>query len=253
MTCRYSPIAPITILQELQREEVLENYLLFLAHDVLANEADYVFLMDEMYTPENIPDMVIIDNGVIELGTPLSFSNVIEAANIVMATCVIMPDVIGDFSGTQEAVAAEMGAIRNCDYPIMKVPQGKNHAEVIQCIEWLMSYMPERSNQDYWGIPRWLSNKLGSRAPYIEYINRVHAAPKIHLLGMSDDWGDDQYCAQLPNVIGIDSANPIVLALNGHCMIHHGYGHLPRGNYWQETEINDHVIGNIKYVRDTLT
>ncbi len=252
MTCRYSPIAPITILQELQREEVLGNYLLLLAHDVLANEADYVFLMDEMYIPGGVPELIIMDNGVIERGIAVPFDGVIAAADIAMATCVVMPDVLGDFKGTQEAVAAEMGAIRNCDYPIMKVPQGSNFHEIVTCIEWLISYMPWGDDKEYWGIPRWIANNLGTRAQVIEYINRVRKKPMIHLLGMSDDWGDDQYCAQLPNVIGIDSANPLVLALNGHCMWHHGYDHIPRGNYWQETEINDHVLGNIKYVRDTL-
>ena len=249
MACRYSPIAPITILQILQESEVLENYLLLLAHDVLASEADYVFLMDEMAHPKLAAEMIIMDNGVIELGKALPFEDVIAAAEIVTAECIIMPDVLGNLEETQLVVALEMDKMRECDYPIMKVPQGKDYQEVVYCIKWLTDVMPVTLNKDYWGIPRWIANELGTRGPTIEYINRYNKHPKIHLLGMSNNWKDDLYCSHLPNVIGIDSANPLVLGLKDHYMGDLEYYHAERGDFWDQTDINFNVLRNINYVR----
>lgn len=249
MSCRYSPIAPIKILQLLQDSEVLENYLLLLAHDVLDHEVNYVSLMIEVECSSDQPEMVIMDNGVIELGKAMEFEDVITAADIVAAECIIMPDVIGNFQATKRAVQAEYNLITNCDFSIMKVPQGSDYAEVICCVEWLIDTIPSPSDKDYWGIPRWVANKLGTRGPLIEYINRVCSRPKIHLLGMSNSWEDDLYCSHLPNVIGIDSANPLVLGLKDHYMGDLEYWHPPRGDFWEQTDINYNVLRNITYVR----
>ncbi len=255
MSCRYSPIGPIKILQKLQASHALENYLLLLAHDVIGHEADYVFLLDEITHPDFVDDLVIMDNGVIELGKAMPFEQVVEAADIVMAHCIVMPDVLGDFQATQQAVEAEWGKIDACDYPIMKVPQGADVSEVTRCIEWLITAIPTHEDfPDYWGIPRWLTNKagIGTRKPFIEYINRVCENPQIHLLGMSEDWVDDIVCAHMPNVIGTDSANPIVFGLADQYLGVNKYRHLDRGDYWEQTDINYNVLRNITYVRNAL-
>ncbi len=250
MSCRYSPIGPIKILQKLQQEDVLENYLLLLAHDVISHEADYVFLLDDMVHPKLSPELIIMDNGVIELGKAMPFEQVIEAADIATAECIVMPDVLGDYQATQQAVKAELFKIDDSDYPIMKVPQGEDPSAIVRCIEWLLDVIPTKEgHKDYWGIPRWITNKIGSRAPFIEYINRVCAAPQIHLLGMSKNLIDDIACGQMPNVIGIDSANPIVFGLADLYMGVNKYKHLPREDYWDKTGINYNVLRNIKYVR----
>lgn len=252
MSCRYSPIGPIKILQELQDAGHLKNYLLLLAHDVIEHEADYVFLLDDICGAAD--PHIILDNGVIELGKAMSFEQVLEAADIIIPACVIMPDVIGDFQATQRAVEAEMPHIENCEYPVMKVPQGSDLSEVVRCVEWLVEAVPLHTREkDYWGVPRWITNKLGSRAPIIEYINRICPEPAIHLLGMSDNWTDDMVSAHMPNVIGIDSANPVVLGLMEHRMETDKYRHLPRGDYWKMSEITGKVLENIVYVREALT
>ncbi len=256
MPCKYSPIGPIRILEQLQQTSFLGNYLLLLTHDVLDNEESYVSLLDDVRDFGDVgeKDFVIVDNGVIELGKAMPFEEVVEAANYALAECIVMPDVLGDFQATRQAVMAEMGKMVECDFPIMKVPQGKDLGEVVQCIEWLLQEVsPLYPYRDYWGIPRWIANKLSSRAPVIDYINRVCEAPIIHLLGMSTNWEDDILCAHLPNVIGIDSANPILLGLGGHNPESNEYEHLPRGNYWEKTDIDSNVLENIKYVRQALS
>ena len=252
MSFRYSPIGPIKILQKLQQSGHLGNYLLVLAHDVLANEADYVFLLDELPLATQ-PPLVIMDNGVIELGKAMPFEQVIEAADIVMAECIVMPDVLGDFQATQQAVKAELSKMDNSDYPIMKVPQGEDPSAVVRCIEWLMDVVPTKEGHlDYWGVPRWIANKIGSRQPVIEYINRVCPFPQIHLLGMSKNIQDDIICAHMDSVMGIDSANPLVFGLADQYMGVNKYRHLDRGDYWKQTDINYNVLRNIEYVRNVL-
>ncbi len=255
MSCRYSPIGPIKILQKLQQAEVLGNYLLLLAHDVIAHETDYVFMLDGVAAGDISPEMIIMDNGVIELGKALRFDEVVEAANIAIAACIVMPDVLGDFDETRRVIEWEWSRIDASDYPIMKVPQGKDPSEIVQCIEWLIGALPPKEgHKDYWGIPRWITNTkgLGTRAPIIEYINRVCPEPQIHLLGMSKNITDDILCAHMPNVIGIDSANPIVFGLANMYLGLNMYKHLPREDYWDKTDINYNVLRNIEYVRNVF-
>jgi len=218
---------------------------------VLDHEADYVFLLDELPLATQ-PPLVIMDNGVIELGKAMPFEHVVAAADIAMADCIVMPDVLGDFQATQQAVKAELSKMDDSDYPIMKVPQGEDPSAIVRCIEWLMDVVPPKDGQlDYWGIPRWIANKHHTRKPYIEYINRVCQAPQIHLLGMSHNFPDDVACAHMDNVMGIDSANPIVCGLADRFMGFE-FEHMPRGDYWDKTDVNYNVLRNIKYVRNAF-
>lgn len=249
---RFSPIGPVKVLRKLLEGHALGNYLLVLAHDVINHEADYVFLMDEtMGTTNRVDDFVIMDNGVIELGKAMAFQAVIEAADIVQADCIIMPDVVGDFHGTRHAVKVEYGHIEDCDYDIMKVPQGKTPKELVECVEWLIEAIPD-GIQDYWGIPRWVANNHGSRGDIIDYINTVCSNAQIHLLGMSDNFKDDIECAKKYHVMGIDSANPIILGLMNNYMGVNKYHHPKRGNYWEAEDINYNVLRNIAHVRHAI-
>lgn len=255
MSTRFSPIGPVKILRKLHENHALGNYLLFLAHDVIAHEADYVFLLDDAMPQEGSKDFIIMDNGVVELGKAMPFEAVIEAANIVLADCIIMPDVIGDFLATQQAAEAEASPMRNGDYPIMKVPQGGTYKELVQCVEWLITGIPTDGGPDYWGIPRWITNspKMGTRAPIIDYITRVSPRAKIHLLGMSNNYEDDIRCAQHDHVMGMDSANPIILGIMNHHMGQTAYHHPARGNYWEAEDINHIVLGNLQHVREAIS
>ncbi len=251
-TTRFSPIGPVKVLRKLLEGHALGNYLLLLAHDVIEHEADYVFLMDETMSAKNrMNDFVIMDNGVVELGKAMPFKDVIEAADIVQADCIIMPDVIGNFEETRRAVEWEMHSLKDCDYPIMKVPQGKTPKELAGCVEWLITAFPADVT-DYWGIPRWVANNHGTRADIIDYINTVTPNAQIHLLGMSNNHRDDLRCARKYRVIGMDSANPIILGLMNNYMGINKYHHPKRGNYWEAEDINYNVLRNLNYVREAI-
>ncbi len=252
---RYSPIAPLPLLEQLHKKEILGNYLLLLAHDVLEYPRGYIDLMDHINVMEDFypkERFIIMDNSVVELYHPLPVDKVIEAANLVEATCIMTPDALGDFQLTQKLVMEHVSLLRNCDFPLMKVPQGSNAAELVQCVDWLRDYLETpNGDSDYWGIPRWIANQEGSRIPIIQYINAKCKDPKINLLGMSAYLSDDLRCTKLPGVMGIDSANPLVLGGAGvELSTTSAYVHMHRGNYWQCTHLDAQVIRNVEYIHE---
>ncbi len=253
---RYSPIAPLALLEQLHEKEILGNYLLLLAHDVLEFPQEYIDLMDHIAVMELYPEerFIIVDNGVVELSHALPFEQVLEAANLVDASCVITPDAIGDFTGTQKLVMESASMLRSCGFDLMKVPQGANVGELVQCVDWLRTYLPtSKPDLDLWGIPRWIANIEGSRIPIIQYINAKCDNPKIHLLGMSTYLSDDLRCVKLPGVVGIDSANPLVLGLAGiELSVATAYTHMRRMDYWQRERLDARVIRNVEHMHELV-
>lgn len=249
---KYSPIGPLPLLRQLHERNLLGNYLLLLAHEVLKDPRGYIDLVDELKNTEDDPYFVVMDNGVIELDEALNAVDVIEAASLVQANCIIMPDVLGDFLGTQKRVMEQINILRNCGFSIMKVPQGSNVGELVQCTDWLREYLkPPNGEHDYWGIPRWIANNMRSRIPIVQYINAITDKPRIHLLGMSDELKDDLRCLTMPNVTGIDSANPLVLGLAGYTIANRPYStHMSRGELWECTELTPAAISNVEFMQN---
>ncbi len=254
MSARYSPIGPLPILWELHHKGILGNYLLLLAHEVLAHPRDYIDLAESLENTKQNPRFIIMDNGVIECGKALTALDVIEAANFVEADCIITPDVLGDFPETQKLVMSQITELRNSGFPLMKVPQGKNFDELIRCADWLNEYLPTNSpDPSLWGIPRWVANQLGTRKGLINYIDSINGLCEMHLLGMSKSLANDALCAQLPNVIGIDSANPIVMGLARLSMRQGEWKHIDRGNYWECKELHTYAAENVEFMHNGLS
>ncbi len=253
---RYSPIAPLPLLEQLHEKEILGNYLLLLAHDVLEFPRGYIDLVDHIDVMEDSypkERFIIMDNSVVELYQAMPIDRVLEAANLVEADCIMTPDALGDFKATQKLVMESASVLRNCDFDLMKVPQGSNVGELVQCVDWLREYlMAPNGGPDLWGIPRWVANEIGSRIPIIQYINAKCDDPKIHLLGMSKNLDDDMRCTKLPGVMGIDSANPIVVGLAGLKMRLGDWAHMHRGNYWGCTELRVDAIHNVEWMHGNV-
>jgi len=248
MKARYSPIAPIHLLQQLYNKGALGDYLLLLAHDVLARPEEYEALVAVLRDDDKEP-FIIMDNSVVELGHPMVADDVIEAACVVEASCIMTPDVLGNFSATQTLVMQEAEELKQCGFPLMRVPQGQTQEEIFQCIEWLDDYVQSRfAHENYWAIPRWVTNNFGTREGVISFINRTQEDPKIHLLGMSKNIIDDLYCTTLPNVIGMDSANPLVMGQFGQDITQALYAHWQRGEYWDHPTVSNWAIKNVEYM-----
>ncbi len=255
MSVRYSPIAPLPLLEQLQGQGILGNYLLLLAHEVLKDPKGYIALVDNLVPLEaekDTPRFVIMDNGVIERGDAISTSELVEAANLVEADCVVTPDVVGDMAATKRLIM-DQGHLVSRDFPLMRIPQGECISDLFQCIDWLNTYLPQQGNDPmYWGIPRWIANKLSTRVPIIDYINVVSIRPKIHLLGMSQHLRDDQKSLLQRNIMGIDSANPLVMGIRG-LRIHKGeWMHMDRGGYWGEDVLCSEAIENVEFIHNVV-
>ena len=77
------------------------------------------------------------------------------------------------------------------------------------------------------------------------------ANPQIHLLGMSNNFVDDMACTSMPNVMGIDSANPMVMGYQGISIWDRvGIEHLPRGDYWECVTLNKCMEDNVDWMND---
>lgn len=234
---RYSPVAPIHLLEELYYgQNMLSGYQLLLAQDVLEHRSRFERLIFDMREDDRLDDpFVIMDNGVIELGTPVAISDLLEAASIVEADCIVSPDVLGNRDETRKLAMTHGDTIRE-DYRLMMVPQGANLVEVLQCVDWLAERFPTDGVPYLWGIPRWISTELGTRSSVLTYIHQYYPHSQIHLLGMSINVDDDLYCCEHPLVMGIDSANPICLAYHGY-RIDEYHEQVPRGDLWTTDDL----------------
>lgn len=249
----YSPIGPLAVLQEMERHNVLGDYLLLLAHDVLSNPEGYKRLMTEVSEKRKL--FIMMDNSIVELGNALPARDVLDAADLVGANVVALPDVIGDQEASRKRVENDLPILYEAKYPLMMIPQGKDTMALIQCAQWLQFVVPVNSNGlEYWGIPRWIASEIGSRKPIVQYINGLtHDYARIHLLGMSTNFGDDLETCMLPNVMGIDSANPVVMGQRGKVLSTiQAYKHLPRGNYWTHKVLHPKALHNINWVREQI-
>ncbi len=255
---RYSPIAPIDLLEEMHSLGILGSYLLLLTHDVLLYSNRYQNLIRKVRMEHKDATFIIMDNSVVELGEAALTSDVIHAAKCVTADCIMTPDCIAGFKATKELIRDQKEELLKSGYPLMRVPQGISTPELVECITWLRTELPaDKGSPEYWGIPRWITNTLGSRVSLVQFINQTSALPKIHMLGMSKDYADDIRCTTLPDVIGIDSANPLVLGFAGYLMSgekgnaarNQGmHIHLERGGYWHQEVLHVAAALNVEHM-----
>ncbi|PHR94842.1 MAG: hypothetical protein COA78_31405 [Blastopirellula sp.] len=260
VNAQYSPIAPISILEDLESRGVLGNYLLLLAQDVFAHESRYIQLLHKVRDRHSGEGFVILDNGAVELGSPVLPKDLEGIAIALKVDCYVLPDVLGDMMGTLQLLQDSLEDIRRIGIPIMRVPQGDTSEQVVRCIEAIMASTTGLCNHpkygELWSVPRWIANKFGSRLPTIQFINNFAHEPSIHLLGMSTQFKDDIRATSLPNVIGIDSANPVVLGLAqknmGISFVDGGITHDDRADLWQRTEATSCVVDNMQFVRHCI-
>lgn len=257
---KYSPIAPIKLLQQIHQAGYLGGYVLVLAHDILDHPDEYRELLVSLRIEKGDDEVfVILDNSLIELGYPMPPKDLRRAAVIVGANCLILPDVLGNAVKTVDLGwrfyhdTKKHAALH--DIPLMAVPQGKTVEEHVLCAR-LLRQIP---NVHYWGIPRNVANVFESRAlepleRELGYGKHFNGVTNVHMLGMSRNFQDDIACARLPGVMGIDSANPCVLGqadfkIESHDTI---IPHRDRGDFWEHTTLRQATLVNINTVREML-
>lgn len=214
---QFAPVAPIQILEALQTQQVLGRYHLLLAHHVLEHPERFRALF------QNISGATIImDNSIVELGASQNEDKVLEACKAIQDQASfpnyiipVLSDVMGDGAATRELAHASYewwgNAMKNLVSPLysmMVVAQGDSWEDFTKTVDYFL-LSDKFPSIGYVGVPRKLTEILGTRQLAIQYIDAVRPDIGVHLLGFSDDVTDDVICAQHPGVEGIDSAVPI--------------------------------------------
>jgi hypothetical protein len=180
----------------------------------------------------------ILDNGEAE-GVQVHPDKLFQAADVILADEIVVPDVMGDCYATiDRAKAFEHYARENPQYDYIGVAQGKTLNEVRKCLTFL-------SLQDWVSVlalPRILVNAIGNTArTYI--INRYHRTimdgfTAVHCLGMGHHLEEVQYLADLP-VRGIDTSLPYSMTL-ANTTLQAGSTYQPRQkDYFDTTLVED--------------
>lgn len=225
------------------------SYHLLLAHQVLAG-----FKYAEFYRARHDKgDFIMLDNGAAEDGT-LDIDQLMEAAELVHADEIVLPDVMGD---QQATVYATMNhKVLNAIPPRRRaiVPQGNSIDEWLTCTNYFVD------NLDFATlcIPKHLERFEGGRIRALEIIEKLgwHDYYNVHLLGIwSDPYKEPKYLASAaPWVRGIDSAAPLALAQAGLRLEDANIGHVSHS--WTKTfsratatrniDIMLHLVGGYK-------
>jgi len=243
MYTSYAPTAPTHILRQLKEKGWLGRYHLLLAHDVIDHAEEYEDIFDVQSQYE-----IILDNGAYELGEPMPAADLHDAAMIVGAKYIALPDKLKDTRATmtlaEEGSRAFLAIDKHPPYGMLAIPQGNNLDEFTTCVRALAGLF----NVKAWGIPRVVGDAIGTRESAIRWVNAYTGNQPIHLLGFTNDFRDDIVCCRIPRVVGIDSTEPIRLGLEGKELnLTKPIAPGPRGSFWtDEVEVNNQVIKNIQ-------
>ena len=150
----------------------------------------------------------ILDNSLIELGDAVSMSRVFEAAQLIDADEVVLPDkflnkketLIRALNGLDQLLKLEKESGRT--FKKMAVIHGKNEQEWFECFHFLNSI----EQIDVLGIPK-VTHKLHPKGrPY--FVNNIlkHTRKEIHLLGIWCDFYELDYIRDPNWVRSVDSS-----------------------------------------------
>jgi hypothetical protein len=257
----YCIVAPPQILEALDHEEDLGSTHLLLAHDIvkLDNAMRYRKLFNNSYRakkdmPVNFFTHVILDNSVIETGSSVDTDTIFQAAEVVRPSCIVLPDVLEDCDATIESCtkASEQWDkllkrtyphdVHMRDLPFLYVPQGKTLKEFTRAAEALAK---GSDRIRYWGVPRSLVRLIGTRRNAIETVMLLNDRRYVHMMGFSDDLGDDFLCANVLEVDTIDSAVPLRFPNEFHLGAVLG----PRNDWWEKATYTHQMADNLKIAR----
>jgi len=240
---KFAPVCPAHIYESFAENRYIPEQVLLLAHDVVANEKKYEEVFsDPIWDNTNI----LMDNSVVELGEAVDANMVFEAAQIVGADIVVLPDILGRGA---ESTRATMDAWPHWywqfrDYQKMILIQGRSLSEWLYSAESMSSLEP-----DWVGIPRVTEDtfcKGGGihRWHLVDFAHAIFPEAKIHLFGFSDHVHWDLYSATHRLVSSIDSAVPLRLATNFIFSEPQG----KRGEWWNNCKFDQQMITNCQLV-----
>jgi hypothetical protein len=245
---RYCVVAPPQILTELHETGHIGRNHLLLAHDIVKKDHSKVYeMIFHPDSPLRLPhELIVLDNSVVELKTPVDLKMIAEAAKIVVPNCIALPDRYLDTNGTiaDSSKALDPWSKEFENGPLMYIPQGRTPEDFFKAAtaEPLMS----DSRIQWWGIPRNIVQHHGTRRNAIDLVRALNPQRKIHLFGFSENLYDDIICARHPAVESIDSAVPLRQRTPFPSPELVG----PRGHWWEEGRLTALALYNIQRARD---
>lgn len=211
----YSPVCNASLMYKLIVEGLVNDYFLFLAHDVAASKHVYERLRNKISPFAT----VILDNSLIELGGAVNYEVMDIACKYINPDFIVLPDVLLNRKETIKAASEVFNQWRSLLRPtqygteskFLAVLQGNSEYELLECAQ-QYCLMDTDNCIGAFGIPRAFGNLIGTRNRIIRKLfesGNDNFCKPIHLLGFSANLADDLSCAGMPLVMGIDSATPI--------------------------------------------
>jgi hypothetical protein len=201
---QFAPVASLPVYQQLAARGQLGAYHLLIATEVLKDPVAW-----QTFWLQRDQGFLIMDNGLIETGRPTTPDELCVAARLTGASCIVLPDALGDYQETRRLVREALAQDPDFGgYPLLGVVQGRTVHEVQDCVHLYRSV-----GVKYLALPRVMTSIFGTRQILAQLVYEIAGLP-IHLLGFSDNIYDDMLCSALPGVMGIDSAVPLWIAWN---------------------------------------
>jgi len=253
---RYAPVAPLHLMRQLAEGNwrAMGGYHLLLAQDILRQPNEH-----EDFWPKWRRDnyakgrevTIIVDNGAPEGEQVVKPARLAEAARLVHADVVILPDVIGNAGATVESTARASSYFRSeGEFKLMGVAQGATASITLECLVDISKHV------DWLSLPKGWSERLRNpRFWTTRQIAQTYRMP-MHVLGFTDDLSDDILTARShPLVKGIDSAMPIWLGQQGRSiasMVRTDYGRRPPFDKLPK-QLKGQTLANILVIRQWLS
>jgi len=249
---KFAPVANLPVYEMLAESGDLGSYHLLIASEVLKAPKAWGAFWTRRSLIDGEPVFTIMDNALIELGYPLESTQLVAAAAAVMASCIVLPDVLGDAKETMQLAgkALDDAVLRGSGFPLMGVVQGTTLLEVDTTVRFYMN-----AGVEYLSVPRVMTDIFGSR---VELTKRVWdwAYKPIHLLGFSNDLHDDMVAAVQDGVMGIDSAVPLWAGMEDHRLDEITAMSKRPKNYWDRVPVTDKqflvMLENVRLTRSLI-
>lgn len=255
MYSNFAPVAPIGVLEELDRVNMCPEYHLLLAHEVLKDPERWSAFFEGRRQGGHI-DFIIMDNSLWELGHPLPAPDLVKAVEVVKANTLVLPDKLSDRNTTVRMSTEgykELSDVLPSYSSFLVVAQGESVQESVACVADIVAG-DMLGKIKFISAPRIFTERYGSRAELVKALRNEFPELLVHLLGFSNDMADDFLVAETAGVLGIDSATPIWLGQQGRVLKTSPYrnyqdwmGKRPK-DYMESTNITPEVIANLHRV-----
>lgn len=182
-------IAHILPTNKIEADMPRQRVEMYLTHKILEHPANFAFLAEDKQ--KGIKSFKILDNSACELGEGLDFRLVLEAAEIIDADEIVLPDIPRSGKSLSRTLQYLIDLDKGicAKYRIAAVCQGETFDQVVSCAEQILSIGAIKTIM----LPKWYcsmnsSNGLGRHKLTEEIIGRISCSGRqdveIHWLGL---------------------------------------------------------------------